>query len=162
MDYLTAVQRIDVAGPPSGSDEEEAAVERITGVLSDFKAPDFRAKIRQTYAEKLYFNDTLTTIRDLDELERYLVKSGKALKEGTVDFLDHVRSGDDHYLRWRMNLRFKKIDPRELKQSVGMSHIRFDNSGRVILHKDFWDAAGGFFEHLPILGWGITKVKKRL
>jgi O-antigen ligase len=32
----------------------------------------------------------------------------------------------------------------------------------VALHQDFWDAAGALFEHVPILGFGIRKLKQRL
>lgn len=43
-----------------------------------------------------------------------------------------------------------------------MTHLRFDREGKVVLHKDFWDAGGGFFEHLPVLGRAMRWVKSRL
>lgn len=51
---------------------------------------------------------------------------------------------------------------RPFKRSVGMSHIRFDADGKVILHQDFWDSTGGLFEHVPGLGWMLRSVKSRL
>ena len=42
--------------------QERQAVERFQALLGDFKAADFVSRIRQVYAEDLYFNDTLKTI----------------------------------------------------------------------------------------------------
>ena len=45
---------------------------------------------------------------------------------------------------------------------MGISHLRFDTEGKIILHKDFWDAAGGLYEDLPVLGGGMRWIKSRL
>ena len=44
----------------------------------------------------------------------------------------------------------------------GAWRIRFDAEGKVKLHQDFWDSAGGLFEHTPVLGWMLQRAKKRL
>jgi len=40
--------------------------------------------------------------------------------------------------------------------------IVFDRDRRVTLHQDFRDAAGGFHEHLPLLGGLIRGIRRRL
>jgi hypothetical protein len=39
------------------------------------------------------------------------------------------------------------------------NYVLFDESGKVILHQDYWDSASGFFEHIPIVGGVIKAVK---
>ena len=68
----------------------------------------------------------------------------------------------DYYFRWEMNLQFKKLRKGVLNRSQGMSHIRFDAEGRVVLHQDFWDSATGLFDHVPVVGRLIRAVRSRV
>ena len=61
-----------------------------------------------------------------------------------------------------MTLRFKNLQRGKDTTSIGMSHIRFNSEGQVVLHQDFWDSSAGLFEHMPALGWMIRAVKRRL
>ena len=44
----------------------------------------------------------------------------------------------------------------------GTSVIKFAADGRVSDHVDHWDAARHFYEHLPVIGWLISSVRRRL
>jgi hypothetical protein len=163
-EYLVTLERLESEGSqlPIEGEEERAALEGFKAALSDFKAPDFRDRLARVYASRLFFNDTLKTMRSGSDLVDYLCGSADALESGRVEFLDVSSSRGNHYLRWRMRLRFERIAGGSELDSVGMSHIRFDRDGKVVLHQDFWDAAGGLFEHLPAIGWAIRGVRKRL
>ena len=58
-----------------------------------------------------------------------------------------------------MEIRFKRFRKGELTRSIGMSHLRVGADGRILLHQDYWDSASGLFEHVPVLGYGIRKIK---
>ncbi len=164
MEYLETLRPLEVddAAPEPGSEEERRAVERFQSLLSDFKAPDFRPRIRGVYAENVFFNDTLKTVRGVDEVEAYLAASAEAIEKGTVEFLDLAVKDGNYYFRWVMTIRFKRFARGEDKRSLGMTHVRFDRQGKVVLHQDFWDSSGGLFEHVPVLGWMLRRAKKRL
>lgn len=164
MDYLDTVNRMQAEGPAleSASSAERRAVERFQNLLGDFKAPDFEDRIRDVYAEHAFFNDTLKTVRGVEEIEHYLLASAAAIDEGRVEFLDWVESDGNYYFRWVMTLRFKRFAGSEPQHSVGMTHIRFDAQGKVVLHQDFWDSSAGFFEHVPFLGGLLRSIKRRL
>ena len=72
-----------------------------------------------------------------------------------------AREGN-YYFRWQMTIRFKRLARGEEQRSIGMTHVRFDPEGKVVLHQDFWDSAAGLFEHVPVLGWMLRRVKQRL
>ena len=164
MDYLETLRSLAEQGAAlePGGEEERLAIERFESLLSDFKAPDFRARIRDVYAEDVFFNDTLKTVRGVDRVEEYLVASAEAIDHGTVEFSDLVAEDGNYYFRWVMKLRFKRLARGEEKRSIGMTHVRFDSAGKVVLHQDFWDSTGGLFEHVPVIGWLLRRVKKRL
>lgn len=92
----------------------------------------------------------------------------KALFRGMFDELDRPRfevtdgalGRQVAYIRWTFRFNFKnKKAPVAID---GVSEVRFDDSGRVIAHIDHWDAASQFYERLPLLGWLIRRVKRRL
>lgn len=145
-----------------GSPEEKAGIERFSDFFSDFSPEAIRQKVRHVYADTVYFNDTLKEIRGIDALEAYLVESAEAVESGTVEIRDVAQSEGNYYFRWIMDLQFRKFKPGVMTRSVGMSHIRFDKAGKIVYHQDYWDAAGGLFEHIPVVGWMIRKIKGRL
>jgi hypothetical protein len=165
MTYREASRALEARGVQlaPGSDEERRALERFQKALSDFKAPDFSDRLRAAYAEEVWFNDTLKTIAGPDALQRYLAASADALRAGTVEFLGWTADGRGNYfLRWEMRLRFVKLAGGEEQRSIGMSHVRFDADGRVVLQQDFWDSAAGLWEHVPGLGGLLRLAKRRL
>jgi steroid delta-isomerase len=44
----------------------------------------------------------------------------------------------------------------------GMSRITFDASGRVTAHIDHWDSATQFYMRLPVIGWLLSIVRRRV
>ena len=40
--------------------------------------------------------------------------------------------------------------------------VKFAPDGRISEHIDHWDAAAQFYERIPVLGWLIRKVRRRL
>jgi limonene-1,2-epoxide hydrolase len=164
MEYLETLRSLEADGATleAGSEEELEAIERFRSLLRDFKAPDFGERIREVYAEDVFFNDTIKTVRGAEEVEEYLLATAEEIETGTVEFLDLATNNGDYYFRWAMTLRFKRFAQGEDKSSIGMTHVRFDPQGRVVLHQDFWDSSGGLFEHVPALGWMLRRAKSRL
>jgi hypothetical protein len=151
-----------VQAPAAGSADELAAVERFKAFFARLGGADLKAAVERTYAPALYFNDTLKSHVSRDTLAPYLHEAAEAVDECTVEVLDVVRYGEDFYVRWRMAIRFKKFKRGVLTQSVGISHIRFNPEGLIVLHQDFWDSTSGMFDHVPVIGWLIGKIKARL
>lgn len=169
MDNSAIDEYATAAKPPAGDERRQPSVEirdagiaRWQALLSDFSTQNLRGKVAEVYADELFFNDTLKTIRRSDQLEAYLLETAEALQFGKVTYEDVAQSGADTYVRWRMVYRSKKLSPKQDIVTVGMSHLRFDQEGKVVLHQDFWDSTRGVFEHVPLLGAGIRAIKKRL
>jgi steroid Delta-isomerase len=43
----------------------------------------------------------------------------------------------------------------------GAGHIRFAADGRVVYHRDYWDAAEDLYEKLPVLGILMRWLKRQ-
>lgn len=44
----------------------------------------------------------------------------------------------------------------------GTSVVLFNNDGHVTSHTDYWDAARTFYERLPVIGWLLAAIRRRI
>jgi hypothetical protein len=158
---LSATDPRVVPGLAPGGPEEKAVLERFEAFISDLSTSTVQRAIRDVYAPKLFFNDTLKTIRDVDALEKYFLATNEAMSSYGLKIEQVVSTPEGAYIRWRMDVMFKRFRKGEVHSSIGMTHLRFDRDGRVIYHQDYWDSGSALFEKIPVLGGGIRAVKKR-
>ena len=149
--------------PVAGSAAEGAALENFAAFFSSFAADRIERQLDRTYSEDVYFNDTLKAVRGAAALKHYLTESAAAVEECRVHIEDTTRCASGEYLvRWRMMIRFKRFRRGVDTWTIGVSHLRFGADGRVVYHQDYWNAADGIYEHVPVLGWMIRAIKRRL
>jgi hypothetical protein len=146
-------------GAALSPEAERAALTRIKDFLSHLMDEQSRARTADVYADDAFFNDTIKTEIGAAKIEEYFDGTADNAEAIEVEFQDMARSGNDYYLRWVMDVRFKKFHRGRSFRTIGMTHVRFDEQGRVILHQDYWDSAAGFFQHVPVLGGGIRYIK---
>lgn len=149
-------------GPAPGSAAEKEAIARVKDFLSDLSVENVRANTSRVYAKDAYFNDTLKTLRGADEIEAYLLHTAETVEGITVEFDDVARSGSDFYFRWRMDFQAPKLRRGETIRTIGITQVRFDSEGRVVLHQDYWDSMAGLFEHLPVTNQMAGLVRGKL
>lgn len=160
QEYLTFLK--DRPGADLRGPEEKAAIDAFQYYLSHLGKETVLAKTQKVYAPDVFFNDTLKTVHGSVALEEYFLGTAGNTEAIAVDFTDVVRSGNDYYFRWIMDVKFKKIMKGQSVRTIGMTHVRFNSAGQVILHQDYWDSSQGLFEYVPVLGGGIRFLKSRL
>lgn len=139
--------------------EIENISEKFESVFYDLKQDNLESSLRQTYAELFYFNDTLETITDLTTLVDYMKKTSDKVKSAQVKILDIVKGKNDYYIRWEMEMKLEVSGRKIHSRSIGMTQLRFNESGKIIFHQDFWDGMEGLYQHLPVIGYILRKVK---
>lgn len=163
LSELQQVRKRHPQPPPADSPAEREAVERFARFFEDFSGDRIGRLLQETYAEDVFFNDTLKTIRGREALAHYLDDSAAAVDDCRVQVLETTRTAaDEHLVRWRMSIRFKRFRRGTDTETVGLSHLRFDADGRVVYQQDYWNAADGLYEHIPLIGQLIRMVKRRL
>jgi ketosteroid isomerase-like protein len=138
----------------------ERGVARFRDFFSNVNAQTVREKAAELYAEDVWFNDTLKTLRGRAAVEAYFLKTLDHVDSFSAEVDDAAVSGRNVYVRWTMDVRFKGAE--EPVRTVGMTLLRFDAEGRAVLHQDFWDPAAGFYEHLPGLGGILRWIKSKI
>jgi hypothetical protein len=149
--------------PAAGSAGETAALAAFAAFFSSFAPGRVDAMLAQTYASDVYFNDTLKAVRGLVALRHYLGESAEAVEDCRVVIHETTRTArDEHLVRWTMMIRFKRFKRGVDTYSVGISHLRFNADGHVVYHQDYWNAAEGLYQHVPVLGAAIRAIQNRL
>lgn len=149
------------------NDTEAAKVSNETvmafgDIFSNLQNDKLTNIVYEVYADSFYFNDTFRTIRDKKTLAIYLEETGKIVESLEVTINDIARSNNDVYVRWSMNMQFSVLGKAINSDSVGMTHLRFNDAGEIILHQDFWDGADAFYQHLPVIGMWLRQIRGQL
>ena len=149
-------------GADLSGNKEKAAVADFKKYLSAFIRDSVRRDTPRVDAPDAWLNDTLKTVRGSKAIEEYFLGSVAKTGEIKVVFTDVARSGNDYYFRWVMDVKFKKFQRGKTIRTIGITHVRFNRDGQVLLHQDYWDSARGLFEYVPVIGGGIRFIKSRL
>jgi predicted ester cyclase len=105
------------------------------------------------------FRDPFNDVQGVDAYARVLTKMFADLDAPRFEVRHAVLDGAVGYLNWRLVFRGRRGQERSI---VGMSELRFDESGRVALHVDHWDAASQLYERVPVLGFILRLIRRRL
>ncbi len=119
------------------------------GQLSEFYAAEAQFKdpfneVQGVAAIRNIFNHLFTQVAD----PRFVIGSRFSGADGTM-------------LRW--DFHFRTRGPLSKKAIVvrGVSHLRFDISGKVTWHRDYWDASEELYAKLPLIG-GLMRSRQRI
>ena len=152
------------ASAPTVAPKSEAEAKAVAGFIDFYKVFSFdsvKAKTRAVYAPNGYFRDPFHEVAGIDAIEHYFLASTETIEDCRFDIHDVARHEREFYFRWTMHLKTKR-DPKNPIEAIGMTHVRFDEEGRVLFHQDYWDAGSVVYEKVPVLGSLVRFVKKRV
>jgi limonene-1,2-epoxide hydrolase len=113
------------------------------------------------YAPDAYLNDTLVTHHGAEEIKAYFLATAETMTSYKVTIDDTASSGNEHYVRWTMVFSAPKLNGGEPVESVGMSHVRFNDDGKVVMHQDYWDSGFNIYGQIPVVGGVIETIRRR-
>ena len=146
----------------SGSVREREALAALSDYFAHMTGESVRQRTRLVYAEDAYLNDNLAFVEGVESIEAYFQAAAGRAETIEVKFEDVARAGSEYYIRWQMTIVSSNLNGGNPMVSLGMTHFRLDADGRVLLHKDFWDAGTGLYEYLPGLGGLLRAVRGRV
>lgn len=145
----------------AGSETVQATLEALLGLFDDFRPEAIAAKATGIYHEDAYFNDGFVEVTGAQAIAEYLGRTADATKTLDISLEDSIVLGDEAYLRWIM--RFTTSGRRAVSVvAPGITHLRLDAEGRIIYHRDYWDAGTAVAEFVPVAGGILRAVRSRL
>jgi hypothetical protein len=146
----------------NGGNSVDAAIEQVV-VFYETLSPATLRDLRRLYAEQAVFKDPFNEVRGVAAIEAVFNHMFATLT--APRFVVSARFAGRDAAREAMLLWEFRFSSRALggEQCIrGSTHLRFDPAGRVVLHRDYWDAAEEVYARVPGLGLLLRALRRRL
>lgn len=125
-------------------------------------SPEGVAKFSQYYANDAYFKDPFNEVRGLPAIERIFTHMFRQVAEPRFCIVERVVDAGGAMLVWEFHCRVQRWGRGEAQLMRGVTHLKFDADGKVVWHRDYWDAAEELYAKLPGIGCVMRRLKKAL
>lgn len=110
------------------------------------------------YADDARFRDPFNDVRGRDAVARIFSHMYSQIEAPRFEITSAQCVADGAWLEWVMH-----FEMRGRPQTIaGATRLRFDPQGLVVDHRDYWDAAQELYEKLPLIGFVVRCLRRRL
>ena len=114
----------------------------------------------EVFDEKVYFEDPFQKVIGLVEVYGIFQHMFETLHDPRF-IVDEIVCGNGvTYMRWTFS--YHRSSKHEVEKFTGVSRVQFLETGKVLSHVDYWDAAENIYEKVPILGSVLRLIKQRI
>lgn len=140
---------------------QAAHVDALISVYQQLSA-DSVDSIADVYARDAYFKDPFNEVNGVDRIKVIFRRMYQQLEQPR--FVVHQWSGSerDGFLVWDMRFRSRLMRGAAEQVIRGVTHIRFNVAGKVTYHRDYWDTGEELYGKLPVIGWLIGWLRRKL
>ncbi len=121
-------------------------------------SPDSLDRLAEMASVDVRFKDPFNDVQGLTAFRAVFDDMFLRVAEPRFRVTGRAVEGDLCFLRWEMTFRSSNRD----WLIDGVSEVRFGADGRVVSHVDHWDAASQVYERLPVIGWVLRRLRRRL
>ena len=114
------------------------------------------------YSEDVVFQDPFHQVNGLSQLKRYFRELYQGVEYIKFDFGDSVSNENSHFVCWTMSLIHPKLNGNKKFKVEGSSWLKTAGDGKIIFHRDYFDAGEMLYENIPFLGRLVRWLKGRL
>lgn len=144
-------------GIPAGCSPALAALVRAYEDLKPASVPALVA----LYAPDATFRDPFNDVRGREAIRAVFDDMFHRAASPRFVVTGAVEQGASAFITWEFHLRLGTRRPRPVCVQ-GASQLHFDADGQVLSHRDYWDAAGELYVHLPGIGALMRWLRRRL
>jgi limonene-1,2-epoxide hydrolase len=118
--------------------------------------------LAEIYSEDVRFVDPVHEITGLVALRDYFAGLYESITAVSFDFTERISSPGKSFVEWKMQFSHPKLARGATITLSGVSHLQFNEDGRVCYHRDYFDLGEMLYEHIPLLGKMVLYCKRRL
>jgi steroid delta-isomerase len=146
--------------PLPATTSADVRIERVAAWFETL-TPASLADLATIYAADARFKDPFNEVQGTAAIRRVFEHMYVALREPRFVVRERFGAGEDAFLAWEFLFRFRRGD--DTVQCVrGATHLKLGPDGRIVLHRDYWDAAEELYEKLPAIGALMRWLKRRV
>lgn len=131
--------------------EATQAVARLVQYFETL-SPQSVADLDHFYAAEARFKDPFNDVVGIPAIAAIFAHMFRALQHPRFVITERVVQGQQCFLTWEFHFAFTRYQAKRQQCILGATHLVFSKQGKVVLHRDYWDAAEELYEKLPVLG----------
>lgn len=135
-------------------------VDRVRLVFEHLRPEGLQDTLATIYAPDARFKDPFQEVQGVAGVAHVFEHMFRTLDAPRFVVIEQLAQGQQALLTWDFHFRFKG-NP-SAQRIHGASHLRFDEAGRITVHRDYWDAAEELYEKLPLLGRLMRWLRRRV
>jgi hypothetical protein len=116
--------------------------------------------IDRLYTQDVEFHDPVHSIHGRLALKNYLKKLFTDNSDIQFTYLDDLISENSATITWQMRFSHKRLNKGRAIDLKGVTLIRFTE--RIYFHEDYYDLGAMLYQHIPVIGFLIRLVNRRL
>jgi steroid delta-isomerase len=127
------------------------------GYLENLNAKNLN-QISLYVAPNVHFKDPFNDVFGIEEMKAVFAHMFKEIGSVSFQVNQSFSDGANGCIQWTFTGQLRK------KPWVfdGTSILSLNDVGLIVEHVDYWDAAGSFYEQLPIIGSILAQIRQRL
>lgn len=123
-------------------------------------------ELDSVYHKDIVFVDPIASHEGIAAVKNYfssLLTETKScsFKIHNIMEVSDANSSVSHVVLWTMTLCSKQLNKGKPVTLDGTSMLGINND-RIIFHKDFYDMGQMVYEHIPVVGFFVKKIKQRM
>ncbi len=123
--------------------------------------PEALTQMGQCYAQEARFKDPFSEVHGHDAIRRVYAHMFDSLVRPRFTVSQCMGQDGQGFLVWQMHFQFQRYHAGQDQCIKGVSHLRLNDEGMIVDHRDYWDAAEELYEKLPGVGAIMRWLKRR-
>lgn len=133
------------------TENTRAAVDALVPFYEHLRPEDV-PRFDTYYRHDARFRDPFNHVSSIEGIKRIFTHMFTQVNDPAFRVTKVIIGEGDAMLFWTFHFRFKGMGCKSVQSLEGVSHLEFDDEGRVTLHRDYWDAAEELYGRLPVIG----------
>lgn len=124
-------------------------------------SPETIDQLQDFYAAEAEFKDPFNEVRGSAAIAQIFRHMFTQVDEPRFVVGSRFSGPDGVMLLWDFHFQTRGPLSPQAMTVRGATHLRFDAAGKVVLHRDYWDAAEELYAKLPLLGSLMRCLQRR-
>jgi SnoaL-like domain len=134
-------------------------IEQFKALYSRFDASTSE-QLERLYSRDVAFKDPIHQTQGLDALKTYFASFCNPETDCQFNFYNQVVTAEQAFVQWTMSYSHARLNRGKTLTLNGGTLIKFTH--QIYTHEDFYDMGAMIYQHIPLLGWAVKKINKRI
>jgi hypothetical protein len=109
------------------------------------------------YHARSWFKDPFNEVQGVDAIIKVFDHMFITTESPQFIMAEQIVQNNQAFVTWTFNFQLKG----KSYSVAGSSHLKFDEHGLILVHRDYWDAAEELFQKLPLVGAPVRWLRQQ-